>query len=619
MRNVRFTGEPRSWAEPGEPNPIWPKGDSADHIRGSSWADTAVGPLSGWDAGFIAMLNLVLASRFPMFLTWGPDHQLFYNDAYAPVVEGKGQCLGLPFSTVFPEAWERVSPTFERALAGMACFESDWEIPILRNGRLASTWWSFSYSPAADSAGRICGVLGVVFETTDRVLLEGQLLRSEETLKSVTDLAPALLWKCEADGRLSWLNKPFRDYISMDGLPHGFFHDHFHDDDGPAILEAYRRAVDESDEFYGQFRIRSGSGGWRWFLIRSRRTFDAQGEPLGWFGSGADINDWRTGAGLAGHSEQLIAEVCRAESTTMWTLDLATGEMRGLNPNFASTWALPKGGDRTQWADWVETLHVEDRDRVVAATQRVAAGETVEGLFRLKMDSGFRFFRAIAFPIGDDTTSPRRIGGYMVDVTRNDDQRVYIVDADPVGQTRLHHALVKAGFRVRAFDDVTALADISNALQPGVFVIASGDDPMAIDRAAGALSLNGGATWFALGRFDDEISAVVHLMKLGAAGVFRYGDSPSALVDAVKAVTPRRLVRSAGGAPSAFAGLSRRERDVLDGLLAGGTNKTIAKSLGLSPRTIETYRAHLMDSLGVKSLAELLTAAAAAGYRPAPG
>ena len=62
-----------------------------------------------------------------------------------------------------------------------------------------------------------------------------------------------------------------------------------------------------------------------------------------------------------------------------------------------------------------------------------------------------------------------------------------------------------------------------------------------------------------------------------------------------------------------IAGLSEREREVLDGLLAGGTNKTIARKLGLSPRTVEAHRAHVMQRLGVQSLPEVVLMAAAAG------
>ena len=59
-----------------------------------------------------------------------------------------------------------------------------------------------------------------------------------------------------------------------------------------------------------------------------------------------------------------------------------------------------------------------------------------------------------------------------------------------------------------------------------------------------------------------------------------------------------------------------RERQVLEGLLAGGTNKVIGRELGISPRTVELHRASVMDRLGVSTLPEAVLLAAAAGVRP---
>jgi two-component system response regulator FixJ len=52
--------------------------------------------------------------------------------------------------------------------------------------------------------------------------------------------------------------------------------------------------------------------------------------------------------------------------------------------------------------------------------------------------------------------------------------------------------------------------------------------------------------------------------------------------------------------------LSERERQVLDGLIAGNANKTIAHDLGISPRTVEVYRANVMSKMQAKSLSELI-------------
>ncbi len=62
--------------------------------------------------------------------------------------------------------------------------------------------------------------------------------------------------------------------------------------------------------------------------------------------------------------------------------------------------------------------------------------------------------------------------------------------------------------------------------------------------------------------------------------------------------------------------LTPRERDVLLGLIDGKSNKVIAYELDISPRTVEIYRANLMDKLEVRSVAEAVRIAFAAGLVP---
>ena len=71
----------------------------------------------------------------------------------------------------------------------------------------------------------------------------------------------------------------------------------------------------------------------------------------------------------------------------------------------------------------------------------------------------------------------------------------------------------------------------------------------------------------------------------------------------------------AGWARARIAEMSEREREVLTGLLAGQTNKQIGRDIGISPRTVETNRAHVMQRLGAKTVPEAVRIAASAGVQ----
>jgi FixJ family two-component response regulator len=109
-------------------------------------------------------------------------------------------------------------------------------------------------------------------------------------------------------------------------------------------------------------------------------------------------------------------------------------------------------------------------------------------------------------------------------------------------------------------------------------------------------------------------------MKAGAVDFLDVPHSPERLLESVASAlaTIREIAeRDQAGeiAKARIATLSAREREVLDGLLTGGTNKTIARDLDISPRTVEAHRARIMERLEAQSLPELVQIAIAAGLK----
>ena len=108
-----------------------------------------------------------------------------------------------------------------------------------------------------------------------------------------------------------------------------------------------------------------------------------------------------------------------------------------------------------------------------------------------------------------------------------------------------------------------------------------------------------------------DVPLAVEAMKSGAADFLEKPFDDEALLGAVRSALSKNATDHERQAQKSaikerLASLSNRERDVLQGLVAGNPNKTIAYDLGISPRTVEIYRANVMTKMQAGSLSDLV-------------
>jgi len=149
-----------------------PRGDgSAAGLGDVDWAATPLGPRRAWPPLLASMVELVSASRLPMFLLWGEGQAFVYNDAYRPILGARHpRAFGRPFAEAWPEAWGELGMIVERAFGGESSLFQDFPIVLERHDGPAPAWFNISCSPVADEADRIRGVLCIGNETTAAVL-----------------------------------------------------------------------------------------------------------------------------------------------------------------------------------------------------------------------------------------------------------------------------------------------------------------------------------------------------------------------------------------------------------------------------------------------------------------
>jgi signal transduction histidine kinase len=149
-----------------------------DLVPEFDWAATPLGPYSGWPESLKTTVRILLTSRFPMWMAWGPELTFLYNDAYARTTLGKKHpwALGRPATEVWSEIWKDIGPLIQKVMeAAEASWDESLFLILERSGYPEETYHTFSYSPLAGEDGRIEGMLCVVMEDTGRVLGERQL------------------------------------------------------------------------------------------------------------------------------------------------------------------------------------------------------------------------------------------------------------------------------------------------------------------------------------------------------------------------------------------------------------------------------------------------------------
>ncbi len=169
-----------------------PEGGVAPPVRGAErpWPVFPSVKPDNWPEGMQAIADLIVASHFPMFIVWGPELRLFYNDAYADLLGDKHpNAMGQPFPVVRPELWPQVQPYVMAALGGQPVhFENALMHPV-RNGRVERRYVSASITPVRHD-GNVIGVYFVLSDTTSRVLAEQRHafhLKLSESLRPLVD------------------------------------------------------------------------------------------------------------------------------------------------------------------------------------------------------------------------------------------------------------------------------------------------------------------------------------------------------------------------------------------------------------------------------------------------
>ena len=198
------------------------------------------------------------------------------------------------------------------------------------------------------------------------------------------------------------------------------------------------------------------------------------------------------------------------------------------------------------------------------------------------------------------------------------DDLVYVVDDDAAMRESLEFLLDAAGFSVTTFDSASDFLQQLPRLTFGCIVSdirMPGIDGMELlrDVKAGRAEMP-----IIIMTGHGDIPLAVEAIKLGALDFLEKPFEDERMIGAIRTALERGKAAAkdevvASDVTARIASLSQRERQVMDGIVAGLSNKQMARDYDISPRTIEVYRANVMTKMQARSLSELVRTALRAG------
>lgn len=210
-------------------------GNAGNLFRTQQWADTELGDPAEWPQPLTTLVRVMLSSGQPMFIAWGPQRILLYNDGYAPMLGGRHpKAFARPFFETWPEVREDVGALMNQVFEGEPVHMDDLTLTLHRNGYPEEAHFSFSYTPVPDERGAVMGLFCACTETTGRVSAERrQVIDAKRERDRLFEMSRDLFGVATFDGYLKSVNPAWSLQLdrSMEELLARPFADIIHPDD----------------------------------------------------------------------------------------------------------------------------------------------------------------------------------------------------------------------------------------------------------------------------------------------------------------------------------------------------------------------------------------------------
>lgn len=387
------------------------------------WADNPLSPIPDWPESLRGAVRLMMASASPMVMLLGPDGILVYNNAYALFAGNRHPAIfGMPAAEAWPEIADFNRTNIARGLAHESWTLHNQELVLNRHGHPEAGWMDLHYSPILDDSGQSIGTLCIVHETSDRVLAEKALARSEERLSlALSGSSLVGTWDWDVAENIVTSDDKFAALFNLDplraglGVPLDDFMAAIHPEDVTRVGEEIDAALKNGHSYRSEYRLLAPDGTVQWVIASGRPRLDADGVANRFPGVVVDVTEQRRISEALAESEIRFRTLADTMPQMVWSTR-ADGYHDYYNARWYEFTGAPVG--TTEGEGWADMFHPDDQERAWDVWRHsLDTGEPYHIEYRLKHHSGtYRWTLGLALPIRDAAGQIIRWFGTCTDI-----------------------------------------------------------------------------------------------------------------------------------------------------------------------------------------------------------